>query len=128
MTSTAPLDIDEKRIANLLCCAFEGGSNYWYQIVLYITPSAVTERFADQDRTVRYLDYPLNAGGGLEIANTEDPSLGVKTLDRTSIERGLAIMGTKYPAHMADFLSENDDATTGDVFLQCCLYGEILLG
>jgi hypothetical protein len=25
----------------------------------------------------------------------------------------------------ADFLKEDDDATTGDVFLQCCLFGEV---
>ena len=118
------------RNASPTCSAapLKGGANYWYRIERYITPPAVTVRFADQDRTVRYLDYPLNAGGGVEIANTEDPGRGVKTLARASIERGLAIMATKYPAHMADFLIENDDATTGDVFLQCCLYGEILLG
>ena len=127
MNITVPIEIDEKRIAGLLCSAFEGGSNYWYQIERFITPPAVTVR-SDEDRVYRHLDYPLNDGGALEIANTEDPSLGVKTLDRASIERGLALMGTKYPQHMADFLQENDDATTGDVFLQCCLYGEILLG
>lgn len=128
MTITAPIEINEKRIANLLCCAFEGGSNYWYQIERYLVPPAVTVRFADETRVVRYLDYPLNVGGGVEIGNTEDPSLGTKTLDRSSIEHGLAIMGSKYPAHMADFLAENDDATTGDVYLQCCLYGEVLFG
>jgi hypothetical protein len=32
------------------------------------------------------------------------------------------------PRHFADVLNENDDAGTGDVFLQCCLFGEIIFG
>ena len=128
MTITAPIEIDEKHIASLLCSAFEGGSNYWYRIERFIAPPAVTVRYADEGRVYRHIDYPLNVGGALEIANTEDPSLGVRTLDRSAIEQGLILMGREYPQHMADFLQENDDATTGDVFLQCCLYGRILLG
>ncbi len=27
-----------------------------------------------------------------------------------------------------DMLAENDDATTGDVFLQCALFGELVFG
>lgn len=37
-------------------------------------------------------------------------------------------MPVKYPRHWADVLAENDDATTGDVFLQCCLFGECIFG
>jgi hypothetical protein len=37
-------------------------------------------------------------------------------------------MADKYPRHIADILSENDDATTGDVFLQLCLFGDVVYG
>jgi hypothetical protein len=37
-------------------------------------------------------------------------------------------MAREAPQHFADFLNENDDADTGDVFVQCCLLGEIRYG
>jgi len=37
-------------------------------------------------------------------------------------------MAEKYPRHFHNFLEENDDAETGDVFIQCCLFGEIVYG
>jgi hypothetical protein len=43
-----------------------------------------------------------------------------------AIKSGLKVMAEKYPHHWQDFVSENDDAITGDVFLQCCLFGEIV--
>jgi hypothetical protein len=49
-------------------------------------------------------------------------------LDRVAILEGLRIMAEKEPRHFADFMTENDDADTGDVFLQCCLYGEVIYG
>ena len=51
-----------------------------------------------------------------------------KRLDLNAIKKGLQIMAEKYPRHMGDFLNENDDADTGDVFLQCCLFGEAIYG
>lgn len=45
----------------------------------------------------------------------------------TKIEQGLKIMAKKYPQHFIDFaIREDYDETTGDVFLQCCLFGEII--
>jgi hypothetical protein len=37
-------------------------------------------------------------------------------------------MAQAYTRHFADFINQNDDAITGDVFLQCCLLGEVLYG
>lgn len=43
------------------------------------------------------------------------------------IEQGLKIMAKKYPQHFIDFAVREDyDQATGDVFLQCCLFGEII--
>jgi len=38
------------------------------------------------------------------------------------------VMAKKEPRHFADFLKEDYDETTGDVFLQCCLFGEVIYG
>lgn len=50
------------------------------------------------------------------------------TLDYMAIQKGLEIMAEKYPSHWADFVGGNDDADTGDVFLQCALFGEVIYG
>jgi len=37
-------------------------------------------------------------------------------------------MGEKYDWHLKNFIEENDDAETADVFLQCCVLGDIVYG
>jgi hypothetical protein len=122
-------EISLQRISDLLCSAFEGGSNYWYQIDKFIKPKNMSFR-TDKDQIFRHLDYPLNEGGALIISDIEgdlnEPPW--KRLNLDAIKKGLQIMAEKYPRHMGDFLNENDDAETGDVFLQCCLFGDAIYG
>ena len=51
-----------------------------------------------------------------------------KVLSFNSIRRGLAIMAGKYPHRFADVIKDNCDAETADVFLQCCLLGDVEFG
>lgn len=44
------------------------------------------------------------------------------------IEKGLRIMAVKYPIDFAGFIESNYDRDTGDTFLQCCLFGEVIYG
>ncbi len=37
-------------------------------------------------------------------------------------------MRDKYPKHFGDALAHNDDAYTGDTFIQCALFGEAIFG
>lgn len=120
------------KIANLICSAFEGGSNYWYEITEFVKPTAITF-MVDQDidpeaKPYAHIDYPLNEGGAVMVRDTEDEDSEPKRLDLDSIQKGLKIMAKKYPRHMNDLLNDNDDAETGDVFLQCCLFGEVIFG
>jgi hypothetical protein len=123
--------ITKQRISDLLCCAFEGGSNYWYWIDKFIKPPKL-EWQNDPEQVFQHLYYPLNAGGALIISDKEDdsPTKSKKTyrLDLESITKGLQVMADKYPWHFANMVSEDFDATTGDVFLQCCLFGEVIYG
>lgn len=120
-------EISLDRIANLLCSAFEGGSNYWYQIDKFIKPTNMTFQ-TDEDQIFRHLDYPLNEGGALIISDIEGDEDKPKRLDMEAIKKGLQIMAEKYPRNMGDFLNDNDDAETGDVFLQCCIFGDAIYG
>lgn len=141
VTWTATQEVPEHRMRCALCTAFEGGSNYWYTI--------------DEDRTVfaeglSYEDFreggkctlkeywhpleliPFHEGCKICILDKESAEIGEKLeayfLDREKLMNGLQVMAKKYPRHFADLVNENDDAITGDVYLQCCLFGSCIYG
>lgn len=49
-------------------------------------------------------------------------------LDQKKLIKGAKIMAQKYPRHFKNWIEETDDSITADVFLQCCLFGEIVYG
>ena len=128
-------EITEQRVRDLLCSAWEGGSNYWCSCVDRNVPAAAldtiraikTERLeATGDGDFYSHEYPFVEGVTLVLnADEEDEPLH---LDRPALIRGLQIMAEKYPRQFHDFLIENDDAETGDTFLQCCVFGEAIYG
>ena len=133
--ATVTYDITKRRIADLLCCAIEGGSNYWYIIDEFHKPEKVLKldesgEEEEEEEIYRYMHYPLSPGGSIVIADKEEPEDEREgfTLSLITIASGLRIMAREYPRHFADFIAENDDAITGDVFLQCCLFGELVYG
>ena len=130
MQITVNLDIPTQRIADLMVTAFEGGSGYWRH--------ASDVALAVPDRapgTIYYADPAFWDGGGQIIVRYDDPdkddegeSTGRKVFGLTQLAKGLQIMAEKYPRHFADFVAENDDADTGDCFLQCVILGEVVYG
>ncbi|MDD5092815.1 MAG: hypothetical protein PHV74_00320 [Dehalococcoidia bacterium] len=121
-TLTATNQIEDQRVKDLLTSALEGGSNYWYMI----TRHTYAPGLGRNDVEFPHIDLPFIDGGSLTIKADEDPK--EYTLDRRAIEKGLRIMAEKYSKHFSDFMNENDDSITGDVFLQCCLFGELVYG
>lgn len=120
------------RISDLLSCAFEGGSNYWYSIEKFVGVSNDLTFRSDEKAVYRHLDYPLNEGHALMVSDAKavdsDADKRVEQLDLAACRRGLEVMAAKYPQHYSNFLADNEDAETGDVFLQCALFGEIVYG
>ena len=109
--------IDHERLECLLISAFEGGSNYWIQKARSVNGG---------DEYEQAFDYGVRIWVSAERG---DPFSGKSfLLNLTAMEKGLQVMADKFPHHMADILAENDDATTGDVFLQLCLFGEVVYG
>lgn len=106
----------------LLCSAFEGGSNYWYRIDGYEYPEGKTRR----DFEFPHIGVPF-AGGTIKVSAPEDGKK-VYRLNQKALERGWALMRDRYPRHYADAMEGTDDAETGDVFLQLCLFGDIIFG
>lgn len=135
LSVAVPLKIKRKALANLLCCGFEGGVGYWCAIKRYIKPAKVEpviEAGRENAQPCKHTDYPLLEGGAVvcivEEAGDDKALQGEKVLDLAAVQRGLAVMAEKYPLHFANFLSENEDAETGDVFIQCCLLGDVIFG
>lgn len=121
------LEVPVERISHLLCSALEGGSNYWYTINTFHMPKSLAFR-TDKKKVFKHIDWPLNKGGWLTISSTEEPERPTVRFNLKAAERGLQLMAEKYPQHFADFIKEDDDQTTGDVFLQLSVYGEVLYG
>lgn len=55
-------------------------------------------------------------------------SNGRHTLTGAKVRKGLAVMAEKYPAHFAHLLGDDADAETGDVLVQCSIFGVIVYG
>jgi hypothetical protein len=156
------IPVTDKMTSNLLCNAFEGGSNYWIDSVSYyfkgkhVSPaqarklvkdlnifdsSMVTKDIEDHifDSSMvtkdiedpAYLWLPLIEGGEVRVtvADEGDEFSGkVFVLDMEHIKHGMVIMANDHAKHFDDFINENDDAITGDVLLQCCLFGKLIFG
>ena len=119
---TARFSVQRKRVADLLLLGY-GGSD-WIQSTACAAPTEFLFR-SEHCKIVPEVDYPLNAGGSLKIV-LHERGAECSCLDLESIGRGLDTLATKYPRHFADFLMCSEDSVTGSVFLQCCLFGEIL--
>ena len=105
------LSVKKEDIKDLLYSA-SSGSSYWCtnaEILGY--ESRVTRAMRKEGVTIH--DGEENKKHKLNIDN---------------ITSGLQTMAKKYPEHFADLMSENTDNITSDVFLQCCLFGEVIYG
>lgn len=127
------IKIARRRVAELLVSAVEGGIGYWCprQSFKYTKPAEWVPVLDDAERWPCY-DYPLLPGGAVEfyVSARDFGGKGKKIcrLDLETIAAGLKLMAEKTPGHFADFLHERDDARTADVFVQLCVFGEVVYG
>ena len=135
--------VPRDKIANVLINALEGGARYWACIETYYPPPDGANLFEGLegvdvlgDEVFRHIHYPLcKEGGGIVIgdanvayATSEDADFAPTILNYKAILRGVQTMSQVSPLHFAKMLTESGDAHTGDVFLQCCLFGEVRYG
>ena len=141
-----PHPMNKDMMRGLLCCALEGGSNYWYHgLAPHTLPEGVSYadfqeggQFADPDEywhpleliaTTPKCKVSLKAD---DYGDESDPAWDTESecfvFGLKELRAGLEVMRKKYPHHWKDHCDENSDATTGDVFLQCALFGELVFG
>lgn len=135
VTVNVPMKIKWADVADLLCSAFEGGSNFWYMIEEFREPSGPAAHWpvrTDRERVFRHLDYPVNPGGGLVVSDGKLSKVerqGKKTLiNRESLTDALALYASQYPESFARFQSQDYDANDGDLFLQLAVFGKVIYG
>ena len=144
------VNIPLHRIADLLIGAFEGGSGYWARRIKTSHKASQIEQeraalgfgdelFPGQPMYPTFSILPLidKPGFYVDVIHDDpdgDEGVDFKTfrLDRAAIENGLKKFSEleqgKGGHHFPNFLAENDDEITADVFLQCCVLNSIVFG
>lgn len=129
----AAVTVKTSDIIDLICTGAEGGmSNTWARSMDADLPedADLSEIPEDMRDYPRY--YAAFVEGGAIVFDAEDIDhpRGTKEvrLDKAAIEKALQAMATKCPGHFADFMDDNADAVTGDVFLQMAVYGDVIFG
>lgn len=122
-------EITIERIKDLLCAAFEGGINYW-------ATCSVGQDKVDEVKAEYYHEIPVMGGEITILDNETQEELG--KIDMESMKQAFEYMaagtdknGKDCPGfrdHFADFMGENDDANTGDIFVQLAVMGEVIYG
>ena len=70
---------------------------------------------------------PKIKGKNIAIKDYENEPMAY-LINIEKIKRGLTVMAKKQPHDFADILKGEYDNNTGDIFLQCCLFGEVIYG
>ena len=140
VTRPVPLEI----IRGLLCCAFEGGSNYWYgDLDIDSYPTGIDKK--DDRLEFWHTSIPTYPGGKISFIDIEEMPgeegsgheyvEGWGRVERRDLRHTLTLerlilgaqaLAEKFPRHWANALSQNDDAYTGDAYLQCCVFGDVI--
>jgi len=132
MSVSVSIDVPISTIRDLLVGAIEGGSNYWAGF--YKDPNfekSITEEdmasYVKNEGEEYFSCYDIkHPKYCLRISDAEDGTSYSVTLE--SFTKGLSVMANRYPRHFKNVITENHDAETSDVFIQCSVFGEIVFG
>lgn len=128
MSFTVTLTFEDRQIADLLCGALEGGSNYWIAEMKVHLGKDDANPYGEE-ACPGYLRAPFATEGKVIINPIDEKGV---TLNREAIQKGLHIFASLKDGagghHFPNWIAGADDAETADVFLQCCVFGKIIFG
>jgi hypothetical protein len=132
---TARFDISVEGALNLLCSAFEGGSNYFIDHVEVVLGARTRDEVKAWGEA-QGLDWQVLYLAAVHpdthlVVHIDEPFLDggptAFTLCRNILLAGFQKLATyKQPRHWAAFIDEDADAETGDVLLQLAIFGELV--
>lgn len=103
-----------ERVVDLLTTAMEGGSNYWVAKI-------------DVKNHVEYeCVYTAMIENGFKL--TAKSGRKEHAVFPNDVMAALQLMANDQSKHFEHFMNENEDATTGDVFLQLCVFKDVIYG
>lgn len=123
------VNVPNESIRHVLSSAFDsGGVRNWMQIggehgrkeARKDLPRSLTYKWSS------YTWIPLSEFGSVCCIEVDETTAEETrhTLDLAAIRRGLKVLAEKYPHQFADMIKDSGDMHTGDLFVQCCLFGE----
>ena len=119
---TTVVEFGYERIVELLETAFYGGINHW----------ATVRGYEPKGPFLSSITAVLQGNGKIllqELGDDMNDYTGTQhALGREHLEKGLRLMAEQYAHHVKAFMEENEDAETGDVFVQLAALGEITYG
>lgn len=116
---TVEVSIPKQAVQDLLVCAFEGGSNYWYAQLEPLKETIKTGHASDQ-----FYGNMMKHGFRLVDKETDE----THEVLPAKFETALRLMQSKFPVGFQSILEENTDASDGDVFLQLLVHGDVIYG
>ena len=132
MSVSVSVNVPTSTIRDLLIGAIEGGSNYWGafredpNFIKSITESD-KDAYVESEGGEYYARYDIeNPNYCLRVSDSEGGTTYNVTLE--NFIKGLGVMSNRYPRHFKDVITEDHDAETSDVFIQCAVFGEIVFG
>lgn len=118
--------IESKDLADLIVTAFEGGSTHWCESA-ELTLAPEYEPTADQLGVVQY-SHPQVYDGEYQFKVIYDDNQRGKLIGPKEMQIGMELFANKSPKHFWDFIEENYDAETADVFWQYVVLGDVVYG
>lgn len=125
--------LTQEGLSDLLSVATFG--NYWPTIKIKRSEYHLAEEHKNECLEDKWAAILINGGTLVvydeyemdsELNEGEQPTKYALTLK--DVRKGLRLMKKEYPSHYADLVEENDDAITGDVWLQLAVFGEVIYG
>lgn len=135
--------ISERDMKGAICTATEGGDmRTWVKVATYrLRDDLSIEDFCDGGKMQDPNNYwnwvqlvPLVEGCALVLELHEKTECwdGEERdsfdLDLAALRRGAQVMSDDYPAYFHELFEDGGDAVSGDLFIQCCVFGEAVYG
>lgn len=116
--------LTDEEINNLFVNGIEMGIGYWCDETPFIPTDDV-----DEEKDLYYAErlWPhVQKGESFRFGSNEYEEYG--EINLASVAKACELFTTKYSSHYADIKNENDDVITADVFIQLCVFGDVVYG
>jgi len=127
-----PVEIDDELLGDIICTAFEGGSNYWINTIKVNHPEGAKPKGSP---VCTWASDAINKNGSVMIFPRECDG-DVHTLNKLKLTTGLKMWVVNHPQSVTlvheygkNYIDAgNIDADDADCILQYALFNEVVFG